>query len=340
MESAPREFGFVGLDMKNSSRGWSLHRRIRNLLLFLLSVALLGAGPVFAQGCFPSFGPPCAWPCGGVSASVGYFGQKQGFDISFSNTGQAAGSLTGLRQQIDLGGIEIALALPFRGSGPAGFLVGADYRPFFTKPSEETVQNAGAATRTRTWEAKPQNFDIFFAVTMDFYPTLTGVAGFRYENFEVNFINPSTGFGSPQGLFDSAAISLNAYVPYLGLVLHNAAGGLGFDAQFGVMASPVVLGTINYRETVDAGLVIGGATAPGFSGYNSFRSGYYLEAFADSSFTTAHGIQLGAYVKYYATQATSTIHTGESSATVPQIDYKCDLLKRSWGVGGRVCLFF
>jgi hypothetical protein len=331
---------FVVVAMKSISGRWNLCRRNYGLFLILLSVGLADAGAAFALELGPSLPGPRPGPWGGLSVGTGYFGHKQGADISFVSRNQASGSLQELRQQIDLAGVDIQLAAPVKWCGSWGAVLGGGYSLCFSRTSIETVQITGAATRTRTWQAEPQSFDIYAALTMDLHPFLTGVAGLKYDNFQTNLRNPDKNFGTAMGTLDSAAITLSTFQPQFGLVIHNGPALAGFSAQIGLLVSPVVLGNLSYRETVAGGHVIAGKTVAGFADDNTLNYGYCLEAGADSSFVTANGIQLGAYVKYYTMQANTNMNPGRTNDTAPDVSYKCELQKRSWAIGGRACLFF
>ena len=326
--------------MNNIIRVGSVCRQVILLLLFVTSIWLAHGERACAQGCHDFSWRVCSGFCGGLSIGAGYFGQKGGADIAFTASGQASGSMSKLRQQIDLGGINVGVAAPFRWAGPLSVLVGGHYSAFFVKPSLETMQVVGAAARARSWQASPQNFDVYAALTMNLSPSVIGMAGLKYENFQVNLLNPSFNFGASQAPLDSAALALNTYTPYLGFVVANAARQLGMNVHLGLLGAPLVFGSVDYRETVVGALVVGGATAPGFRVSNNLGYGYYLESFADASVVTRYGTQLGAYAKYYILQASATVRTGEANANIPQVNYACDLQKRSWEIGGRICFFF
>lgn len=316
----------------------------RPLFHAVLSCAVLFAlvpVSVMAQGCYlPAAGPGCYWLPGGVSVSTGYFGHRQGADISFSASNQPVGSVRDLRRQFDLQGISLDMVAPLSCWSPFGVTVGGAYSFCFNVPSEETIQFVGETSRTRSWTAQPQAGNVYAALTMAFRPTVTGMVGVKYENFQTNFVNPGSGFGSPLGALDTANISLNTCTPYLGVMYGNVPGNLGLNVHLGVVGFPVLLGWVNYRETVAASLPIGGVNVSGFPAANNIGKGYFLDAFADLSLAAIYGIQLGAYVKYNTMNAESNVDVGERNANIPNVTYKFDFQKRSWGVGGRVSLIF
>jgi len=155
-----------------------------------------------------------------------------------------------------------------------------------------------------------------------------------------NFTDPDSGFGAPFGQYDTATVTVNAWTPYLGLVWSNVTRGAGFDFRAGVLGSPVVWGSIDYVETVAAGLIISGANVHGFPASNYIKQGYLVEGFADASVGTIYGMQLGAYAKYHVLKATTDIRVGERDANIPNVSYDVNFQKQNWGVGGRLSIFF
>ncbi len=309
----------------------------------ILGACLLALVPisVTAQGCYlPVGGPGCYWLPGGVSLSTGYFGHRTGADICFSASNQPAGSVKELRQQFDLQGIALDVVAPVIGWAPFGVTVGGGYSFCFNEPSRETIQLVGSSSMTRDWRAEPQAGNLYAALTMAFHPALTGMVGIKYDNFQSNFVSPGSGFGAALGTLDTAAMSLNAVTPYLGLVYGNVPSPLGLNIQVGVIGFPVVLGWVDYRETVAATLNVGGSNVSGFPASNNIGQGYFMDAFADVSLTAVSGIQLGAYVKYNTMNAESEINVGERNGNIPMVMYKFEFQKRSWGVGGRMSVFF
>lgn len=316
--------------------GRYLHAVIVGALLLALIPASVGA-----QGCYlPVAGPGCSWFPGAVSISTGYFGHRTGADISFSASNQPAGAVRELRQQFDLQGISLDVAVPVGCLSPFGILVGGGYSFCFNEPSRETIQLVGASTLTRSWTAQPQIGNVYGALAVAFRPSLSGMVGIKYENFQTNFVNPGTGLAAALAELDTAEISLNTCTPYLGLMYDNLRAGSGVNVQLGVIGFPVVLGWVDYRETVAATLNVGGSNVPGFPAANNIGQGYFLDAFADLSLTAMYGMQLGAYVKYGTMRVESDINVGERNANIPSVDYKFEFQKRSWGVGGRVSVMF
>jgi hypothetical protein len=315
-----------------------MRRLMSNSLLMALATAALlflpSPGSVCAEaGCVP------LWT-NGFTFYTGYFSSNQGADISFSATSQPLGSVSGLRQQYALKGIPLEVIIPIKGSGPMGLVVGAGYSVSFNEPSQEVVPVSGLASLTRTWTAQPQIGNVQMALTMDLYPSFSALVGFRYENFQTNFVNASSGLTTASGVSDSADFALSAYIPQLGLIYHSPTQINGPGVQLGVIGFPLVLGSVNYREAVVGGFTIGGTTVHGFQGYNTFREGYYVSAFGDVTRNAVGPIQLGAFVKFDVMDAVSNLNLGDQNRSLPDVTYRFELQKRVWSVGGRLSVVF
>jgi len=310
-------------------------------LLICSGFFLIYPAVVSAQECWAPSWWGCPWIHGDLSVYTGYSGGTKGADIVFSASNQPTGSLTELRKQLDLRGVALDVVWYLRGASQFGLKLGGGYYFGVQAPAQETVQNAGAASLARTWATTPQSGNLSAALTMQAYPALIGTIGIKYENFHANFLYPSANFGSPLGqIVDRADISLNAWTPYLELVYGTLLGRSGIDMRFGVLWSPVVLGSVDYSETVAAGLFIGGVSVPGFPASNQIGQGYLAEAFAECSVGLTNGIQAGGYAKYHTMRASSNINVGERNANIPDFIYKFDFQTQTWSVGGRLAVLF
>jgi|GEM_PF-2984637 len=281
----------------------------------------------------------CTWLNGDTSISLGYWGGKD-VDITFSVPAATTGSVTQLKQQFDLQAFGLEGLIRLKSPGVLGLALGAGYCFCFQTTSQETVQNAGAASLARQWKAQPQSGNVDLAITLDMYPSLTVLLGARYENFQVNFLNPNSGFGPAATLLNTANITLNAWTPYLGIVYDNAVGALGFDYRVGVKGVPVVWGQVDYMELVSQSLQVGGVAIPIFTGSNQLSQGYFVEAFGDCFLGSILGMRVGAYAKYQAINALSNVNVGERNGNVPDVIYRFELRKQIWGVGGSFSVAF
>ncbi len=274
----------------------------------------------------------------GVSAYTGYFGHKDGVNISFSASDQPSGSVQGLRQQFGLQGISTEMMFPVRAAGPLGFVFGGGYSGCFRSDAEETLQT-GASTSKRTWRVQPQACNVHAALTVDVLPSLVGLLGFRYENFQTKFFSPNSGFSTQQ---DSANISYNAYIPCVGVVIGTPSLFPGLNVRVGIVGFPFLLGSVDYRETWNDPQPFGpnSQDVNGFTGSNPISNGAFFDAFGDVSFFTVCGVEMGAYGKYEFMRSATPVYVGQGNSAMPTVVYDFAFERRLWGVGGRVSISF
>jgi len=260
--------------------------------------------------------------------------------LTFSSPASTTVSVSQLKQQFNLRAFGLEGLIRIKSPGVIGLNLGAGYCFCFQTTSQETVQNFGAASLERQWKTQPQSGNLDLAVTLDLYPSWTGLVGVRYENFQVNFLDPSPGFGSALTLLNTANITLNAWTPYLGFVYGNALPGFGFDYRVGLKGSPGVWGDVDYMELVSRSLHIAGVPVSIFPGSNQLSQGYMLEAFGDCWVGYFQGIRLGAYGKYQTMKALTAVNVGERNANIPEVVYRFEFQKQIWSVGGSLSFFF
>lgn len=319
----------------------------RKLILVIPAVVsiliLCCAGQSHAQCCLPP-----TWSCGalsnwGLSLYTGYMGSATGADILFTAVNpQAAGSLNSIRQNYKLQGINIDLMAPIRLYGAYGLGIGAGYTVCFNAPSDETLLFASSDPVNRSWLAKPQIFNLQAALTMDFGASLVGIFGVRYENFATNFVNAESTTNGYGGGRNSVDFTLSSYIPTVGLMYSGQSPSSSSNFRLGVTGFPLLLGSVNYRESVVGGITIGGRGGmPGFQGSDVLASGYYINAFADGAITVTDSIRLAVYSKYDILNATSNdLLTGAYNADVPNVHFNFNFQRSNWGVGLRASVGF
>jgi hypothetical protein len=287
--------------------------------------------------CFPSPNagydcpPPTCMPGTYIEPSVfvGYLYKDHGagVNIQFGN-GDVLG-ITSARNDFTLQGVWLELAAPVALSQNVGlFLSVAHLFPVQTIALESYQLTDDAAKRE--WNPDIQWWELDTALTCRLTPALTGIAGFRWSSFMVNFgqatnqVNFST---SP----DQAQLTANAYIPLLGLALQcEPTCNSSFKAAF--LGFPALPGDIDFQET----LTPTGTDSTRFSGPTNYRSGYFYEALAEAS-TRMGAWSLGALVRFDA------IHTNRTrDFTLDGASRSADVLfdRRNWIFGGKIgCIF-
>ena len=282
-------------------------------------------------------GYPCA--SGATSFYVGYFSDPTGLDISFQSRTPSNNSLNQLSHKVDFQGVWFELLAPIKSAGPLGLVLGAFYHFPSRRFSQETISTGGRSGVNRTWDAAPQWGGFQVALTYEIKPALTALVGFKYESLLVNFSRARPVI-NPNDIFDRADMSINEYIPYFGFAYKRVQPNSGLELELALIGFPTLLGTVDFTETVTAGLTIGGVSVPAFPASQAFQNGGFLEWYTEVSFPVRDCFRLGSFVRYNVAQASAQVNVGERNATIPRVDYDFNFDRRVWSVGGVVAFSF
>lgn len=280
-------------------------------------------------------GDPCA--SGATSFYVGYFTDPTSLDISFQSR-TPSNSLNRLSHKVDFRGVWFELLAPVKSSGPLGLVAGAFYH-FPSRRFSQEIVNTGGQGANRTWDVAPQWGGFQLALTYEINPALTAWVGFKYESLQVNF-SQAQPVVNPNDIFDRADISIGEYIPYFGFAYKRVQPSTGFELELALIGFPMLLGTVDFTETVTSGLTIGGSPVPGFPASQAFQSGLFLEWYAEISLPVRDCCRLGSFVRYNVAQASAVVNVGERNGGIPPVDYDFNLDRRVWSVGGVVAFSF
>jgi len=265
-----------------------------------------------------------------ASAFVGYLFKNHGAGIKIEfNDGDVVG-LTSTRHDFDLQGVWLELALPFAVSENVSlFFTGAHLFPTNTKTVQSYRRVDGVARRE--WKPDIQWWELNTGLTFRFTPFAAGLAGFRWSSFVVDFTDPTgqLGFVSPE---DEAQLTVNAYIPFFGLVV-NAEPTCNSTLRGALLGFPALPSNVEFQETLTPAAQVSTRLSTSATDY---RSGYFLEALAEAS-TRMKAWTLGAVVRF------DLIHTERTrDFNVPggsrQAEIQFD--RRNWIVGGKVGYLF
>jgi len=279
-----------------------------------------------------------ACPSNAASFYVGYYTDPTSLDISFQSRTVSDNNVNLLSHSVNFEGVWFELLAPIKNCGPFGLVLGAAYNFPSSRSSQETV-NTGGRGVIRTWDAAPQWGGFQVALTYEIYPALTAVAGFKYESLQVNF-SQARPITNPNGGLDHADISINEYIPYFGFAYRRVLPNSGLEVELALIGFPMLVGTVDFSETVTSGLMIGGSIVPGFPASQSFQSGRFLEWYAEVTLPLRGRCRLGSFVRYNVAQASALVNVGERDSTIPKVYYDFTFDRRVWGVGGVVSLSF
>ncbi|MBI4962412.1 MAG: hypothetical protein HY913_03980 [Desulfomonile tiedjei] len=295
--------------------------------------------PNMNAGCspFPGYNPygcppPMCMPSTMAEPAVyvGYLFKDKGagIDIQLNNAGGAG--ITSTRNDFDLQGVWLELALPVAVSQNCGlFFTGAHLFPVQTK----AVQSYGLITGTarREWQTDVQWWELNGGLSLRLTPFAAALGGFRWSSFVVRFDDPAD-----QLLFttasDDAKLTTNAYIPFFGLEI-NCEPSCTTSLRAAVIGFPALPSDVEFRETATP---TDAASTRLFSGATKYKSGYFLEALVEAAMRM-NTLSLGAFVKF------DWLHTDRTrdftvDGTNVQADIKFD--RRNWIWGGKGSVAF
>jgi len=179
----------------------------------------------------------------------------------------------------------------------AGFGLGFGYLFSINKDSSETYDLSSETSRSWNTRVQMAKFDMW--ATYDITPTVSTILGFRYDSFLVNFEDPAPTFSISSLTFSgeqTADFNFSGFFPIIGVAWQRVLGpSQGLRAGFS--GFPAVIGAFSYRENLFKPANNkdnrGGLTAS-----NEFKSGYFIEAFADFAVPLSSWARFGVFGRY------------------------------------------
>jgi hypothetical protein len=290
-------------------------------------------------GCIPFQGfnpygcpPPTCMPTPFMEPSVyvGYLYKDHGAGVNIQfNNGDVVG-ITSARNDFTLQGVWLELTAPFALSQNMGmFLALAHLFPVTSNALESYQQVNGAAKRE--WNPDIQWWELDAALSYRLSPGAFALAGFRWSSFVVDFGQAT----NQQGIAvtpGQAQLSLNAYIPYLGLELQAQPNcNSSFKAAF--LGFPALPSNVEFQESLPQTDQISAR----FSGTTSYKSGYFLEGLVEASVKMA-SCSLGAFVRFDAIHTDRTRDFAAPDGTSRSADIQFD--RRNWIFGGKIGFVF
>jgi hypothetical protein len=282
--------------------------------------------------CFDPYGcppPMCAPPATAEpSAYVGYLFKDHGAGVNIEFNNGDVVSITSTRNDFDLQGVWLELALPFvLCQNATGFVTGAHLFPVQTKALQSYQELTGSARRE--WDPDVHWWELTTGLAYRFCPVASAVGGFRWSSFVVDFNNPTGQLGFATTT-DDAKLTVNAYIPFFGLAA--SAESCTSSIRAAVLGFPALPSTVEWQETLSPT----GQTSTRLFGNTDNKSGYFIEALGEAS-TKMNNWSLGAFVRF------DVIHTDRTrdfnvDGVSRQADIKFD--RRNWILGGKIGLVF
>jgi hypothetical protein len=244
-----------------------------------------------------------------------------------------------LEQSFNVQGLWMELVVPIRCPSPLGFAMGLGYLFPANSRSRETYNITGGGVAERTWSTSTQMVNFQVAATYRFSPSVTGILGFRYDSFMTNYLEPENLLQNPLTFYRNqrADLTISGDIPFAGAMVERTFLN-GANLKAGAIGLPTLPGQIEYREAVETSVSPYGI---GAILTREFRSGYFLEGFAELSIPISRWGQMGAFAKYngvYGRATKANVSLGGSDKTTIEANVTFD--RSSWMFGGTISAGF
>ncbi len=276
---------------------------------------------------FPCFPQPCKTTYSEPSAYVGYLYRSHGGTLQTRLDGPAtAGQTTFLRNDFDLQGIWLELALPVTISQDIGFVVSGAHLFALQPTSTQSYTIFNSPTAARQWNPDIQWWEMNAAGTYQFAPFISGLAGFRWTSLITNFNDAKNqvGFVAPNA--DCGSLNTNSYIPYAG-VLMEGKPDCRSSVKVAAYGCPILPASLTYNETMDL-------TSQPTAIYATTLSstGYFFETLAEYSMRREAWL-MGSFVRFTTLRMERSV-----GATVGGVNMPIDIIfdRSDWIFGGKI----
>jgi hypothetical protein len=161
-----------------------------------------------------------------------------------------------------------------------------------------TIVNVGTTTTisvpglgNRTWNTRTEWWYLDAAATWAFCTPFKVLAGFRYDHFSTSFDNPTNGYGVVFTTADTADLTVNSYLPFVGL--QTSIGGPASNVMVRWIGFPVAPANLTFSETNPNTL----GTRVDSTG--NWSNSYWTEIFATYNRNFAAGMGIGAFFRWH-----------------------------------------
>jgi hypothetical protein len=193
-------------------------------------------------------------------------------------------------------------------------------------PSVTTIPGVG----NRTWNTRTEWWYLDAAATWACCTPFEVLAGFRYEHYSTRFDNPTDIFGVPSTGDDTADLTVNSYLPFVGL--QTRIGSPGSNVMVRWIGFPVAPANLTFSET-NAGTLGNRVDSTGNWSYS-----YFSELFAEYNRNFAAGMGIGAFLRWNLYHGQANLTTNPLGLTGVSSDASFD--RNTITVGGNILLNF
>ncbi len=282
----------------------------------------------------PCCPPPQCSPPAGIEPSIylGYLYKDHGagFSVQFDDSNRTQTSFRNTRNDFDLQGIWLELALPVAVSKELTATLSGAHLFALHSNSTQSYSLIGAASAARWWNPDIYWWEVDCNAIYKLNQYLGAIVGFRWTSLGADFGTPfnEAGFVIPNA--DTSTVRTNTYIPYSGVALQNSEdcqGGLKL-AAFG---SPIAPADFSHRENIS----LPGGTLT-LNPQVNLGMGYFAEGYAEYSLKR-QSVTFGGFTRFTAVHAERTVGYVVNGVPIP-IDVTMD--RKNWIFGGKIGYVF
>lgn len=242
--------------------------------------------------------PPCQKPLGTGSFYAGYlFSSKQG--LRFSREAAEGTDQPDLVYKFPVQGVLLAASAIFSAGESFGVLGGGALLIPVKSTGTTDEEGVGATALNSSTNANNQ---LGFLDVAGFYKfheagwgSVQALAGFRWDHFTSKMDYVSRDAADTFFRDVSANLTVNAYIPYVGIRMSQATACSFFNAR--VIGFPVLPGNVTFQNSF-TGTENNAAVNGGGDVSSSFSSGYFLEVFAEYAAKVLGDVFVGGFGAY------------------------------------------
>jgi hypothetical protein len=223
---------------------------------------------------------------GRAAFNLGY--AKLHANASFTQEGNP--TLISLTHRYRLSGIWYELLQQIFVTNKVGIVMNGSYLEPASETMGEDALFPGGFSITRLWATSTRLWGIGGGMTYNFTKGMTAIGGVNYNAFDLKFLTTLEDSGGQVFVRPQSQVAVRIWSPYLGLVLNQNSSNA--TMSLGVIACPVILGTLDYALA---------GSLPGLpSGANGgLRDSRFLTLNADYSLKMLGGAaNIGAFVRW------------------------------------------
>jgi len=308
------------------------------LLVFIFATSASGQGLFGGLPALPFLGsfsgsPRTAsdglCPGAGLEAYIGYMEDRSGTTLSADREGGPG--LSSITNHFTNRGIWFGLTGSTCPGANFSFTASGWYLLPFQSDSRKDYRFSFGLPQGRTWEIDHQWWFVDGLFAWNSPAGMTLLAGLRYDYHDIRFKNASDVVVIASLGSDTADNTSQAWIPLVGTqyALYSSMG----NVVFRVVGFPTIFGSTTFKETAGGGRRV--------EAKGTYDSGYFLEAFAEYSWSFGPGT-IGLFARWNGLDAKTTTETdtvtigGPISNSSPRVTFR----RQSWTVGGNFSLDF